>query len=84
MVVAIDDVLALGDLWTVSAEQVAALVEMRDLFTNISCKILRGEVPGRVDMHLLHRSLHLQQLLTELWKLEESGPGLCVLKLLRL
>ena len=54
MVVAIDDVLALADLWTVSVEQVAALVELRNLFTDISCKILRGEVPRRVDMHLLH------------------------------
>ena len=84
MVVAIDDVLALADLCTVSVEQVAALMELRDLFTYISCKILLGEVPGWMDMHLLHRSLHLQQLLTELWKLEEPGPGLCVLKLLRL
>ena len=54
MVVAADDVLALADLWTVSVEQVATLVELRNLFTDISYKILRGEVPRRVDMHLLH------------------------------
>jgi len=59
MIVAADNILALADLCTVSAEQVAAVVELRDLFANISCKILLGEVPGWVDMHLLHQSLHI-------------------------
>ena len=59
MIVAADNILALADLCTVSAEQMAAVVELRDLFTYISCKILLGEVPGWVDMHLLHQSLHI-------------------------
>jgi len=81
-VVAVNDVLTLSRLFSVLAEEVAALLKLIKRVQNTPCEILMKEVSRRLDREVLYLLLQLRKFLTNVGQLEDPGRrlgGICLL-----